>query len=63
MKKIEVIAHFGSVNALAQALRIKAAAVYQWGEDLPPRRAYEVERLTNGALKADFSPKSESKAA
>ncbi len=51
MKKKDVIAHFGSVGAVADALKIKGAAVSQWGEDVPVRRAYELEKLTDGALK------------
>jgi hypothetical protein len=51
VKKKDVIAHFGSVGAVADALKIKGAAVSQWGEDVPVRRAYELEKLTDGALK------------
>lgn len=53
MKKSDVIAHFGSVGAVAAALKIAGAAVSQWGENIPVRRAYELERITNGALKVD----------
>lgn len=51
MWKYEVVAHFGSVIAVAKALGIKSAAVSQWPDRIPMRRAYELERLTNGALK------------
>lgn len=53
VKKQAVIEYFGSVGAVAQALKIKGSAVSQWGEDVPMRRAYELERITNGALKVD----------
>lgn len=53
MKKRDVIAHFGSVGAVAAALKIKGAAVSQWGELVPVRRAYEIERLTKGVLKVE----------
>lgn len=52
MKKNEAIGHFGSVVKLAEALGIKPQAVSQWGEHIPMRRAYEIERITNGKLKA-----------
>jgi len=55
MNKSDVIAHFGSVGAVAAALKIKGAAVSQWGALVPARRAYQLERLTNGALKVDES--------
>lgn len=62
MKKSDVIAHFGSVSAVADALKIRGAAVSQWGETIPALRAYEIERITNGALTVDDRP-DESKAA
>jgi len=46
------IRHFGSVQKLAEALRIHRSAVYQWGDQVPPRRALELEKLTRGRLKA-----------
>lgn len=56
MKKALVINHFGSVSALAEALGINTAAIYQWGDDVPRLRAYEIERITNGELRvADSS--------
>ena len=49
----DAIAHFGSVAALAKALGIARVAPYQWGERPPMRRQYEIERLTDGALKVE----------
>lgn len=54
MKKQEAIQYFGSLVNLAKALGIGHSAISQWSEDIPQRRAYEIERITNGALKADF---------
>jgi len=54
MKKADAIAYFGTPTAVAKALGIFPAAVYQWGENVPPRRAYELEKITDGALKADI---------
>lgn len=55
MNKDEVLKHFGGVGAVAQALGVKSAAVSQWGEIVPARRAYEIERITDGALKVDVA--------
>lgn len=54
MKKKDVIEHFGSVGAVADALKIKGSAVSQWGEDIPVRRAYELEKITHGILKIHY---------
>lgn len=56
MKKKDVIEHFGGVGKTAIALGVLQSAVSQWGENVPQRRAFEIERITNGALKADFTP-------
>jgi len=53
MRKREAIKHFGGVRQLAAALNIWPTAVSQWGDTIPPRRAYEIERLTKGKLRAD----------
>jgi DNA-binding transcriptional regulator YdaS (Cro superfamily) len=54
VKTQDAIEHFKSARQLAKALGIWPTAISQWGEKVPPRRAYEIERLTNGALKADL---------
>ena len=51
MKTQDAIRHFKTPSALAAALRIKRQAIPQWGERVPKLRAYELERLTGGALK------------
>ncbi|WP_051311608.1 Cro/CI family transcriptional regulator [Zooshikella ganghwensis] len=53
MKKVDVIKYFGSASKLASALGIKPAAISQWKEYIPPLRAYQLEHLTNGKLKAN----------
>tara|TARA_B100001063_G_scaffold246739_1_gene287306 strand:+ start:2065 stop:2250 length:186 start_codon:yes stop_codon:yes gene_type:complete len=53
LKKIDAIAHFGSATKLAKAIKIAPAAISQWGENIPMLRAYQIERITNGALKAE----------
>lgn len=54
MKTKQVIDHFGSVRAVADALDIKAVqSVYDWGEEPPIGRQYQIQVLTKGKLKAD----------
>lgn len=55
MKKQDAINHFGGVGKVAEALGIFHTAVSQWGEDVPMRRAFELESITNGSLKSGFS--------
>ncbi|KAJ8740022.1 helix-turn-helix domain-containing protein [Aeromonas veronii] len=52
MKKADVLEHFGGGSKVARALGISAATVSCWGEVIPKGRAYEIEVLTGGALKA-----------
>lgn len=56
MRKLDVVQHFGSVSAVAAALGITHASVSQWGETIPVRRAYEIERITGGALVVQSPP-------
>ena len=52
MKKTDVINHFRSAAELAKKLNISEAAISQWGETIPQGRAYQIEVLTAGKLKA-----------
>jgi len=52
MKTTAAVDHFGSIRALADALEITPQAVYQWGEHVPAGRDFQIEVLTQGALKA-----------
>jgi len=52
MKTRQAIKHFGSIKLLARALAIKPPSVYQWGDQPPKQRQYELERITKGKLKA-----------
>ncbi len=51
MKTLDAINMFGGmgrgggVRQLARALRISVQAVYLWGDEVPPLRRYEIERL------------------
>lgn len=53
MKKQEALDHFGGVVGLAKALGCKPQAISQWGETIPQGRAYQIEVLSGGQLKAD----------
>lgn len=56
MKKQDALNHFGGVVELAKALGCKPQAISQWGETIPQGRAYQIEVLTGGKLKADHIP-------
>lgn len=62
MKTKDVIAHFGSQQEVAKVLRIHKSAVSQWGDKVPRLRAYQLERITNGALSVDDNEYSKPKA-
>lgn len=59
MKKIDVLNHFGSQADVASALTaggypISQPAICKWPEDVPPLRAFQIERITNGKLSAEL---------
>ena len=49
----DCIKHFGSKAKLAGALRREVPSVYGWKEYPPPIRQMQIERMTNGELKAE----------
>ena len=53
MRTAEVIAHFKTQGAVAEALGITQPSVALWGDYPPPGRQYQVELLTKGVLKAE----------
>lgn len=53
MRKHEVIEYFGGVSKTASTLGISHPAVCRWGEVIPEKQAFVIERLTNGKLKYD----------
>lgn len=54
MKTADVIAHFGGQGRLAKAIDVSQPAISKWGETVPELRAYQIQVLTNGKLKANF---------
>lgn len=53
MRTDQAIQFYGSKAALARALRIRQPSIYSWGDLVPLGRAYELQDLTQGALKVD----------
>lgn len=53
MKTSEAVEFFKTQEALAKALGISQAAVSQWGETVPKGRAYQLQVMTRGKLKAE----------
>ena len=62
MKTKQAIKRFGSAAALARALGISRQSVHDWGDTVPEGRAYQLEVLTEGALKAPRPPNIEARA-
>jgi DNA-binding transcriptional regulator YdaS (Cro superfamily) len=45
VKKLEAIRHFGSQQAVADALGLHKSAVSQWGEEVPQLRAFQLKEI------------------
>lgn len=52
MRTEEAIKHFGTAAELARQLGISRQSVHDWGDYVPEGRAYQLEVLTQGALRA-----------
>lgn len=52
MKTQDAIDFFGNKVKVATALGLHRSAITNWGEEVPPRRAHEIEKLTGGKLKS-----------
>ena len=55
MKTKDAISYFGNKSSLAKALELSKSAISQWPEKVPELRAYQIEHLTQGKLKAKGS--------
>lgn len=53
MRKKDVIEHFGSQKAVADALDISEQAVSNWDDEIPRGRAFELQVLTGGKLQVE----------
>jgi DNA-binding transcriptional regulator YdaS (Cro superfamily) len=49
----QAISHYGTQTKLATALGIKQGSVSDWGEYPPAIRQLQLQRITNGRLKAE----------
>lgn len=49
----DLISHFGTQVAIADALGIAQPTVSSWRGVVPPKYQYQVEVITEGALRAD----------
>jgi len=56
MNKRDAIDAFGSATALADALGISFQAVYKWGPEVPPLRAYQIRELLAECAADDGEP-------
>lgn len=54
-----VVAHFGGIKNLAQKLGLTRHAIYMWRGRIPRSRAYEIQALTKGKIKAEDILKSD----
>jgi predicted transcriptional regulator len=53
MLKTTVKRHFGSLEAVAQALGITKSAVSQWPDRVPEGAAYKLQFITGGKLRVE----------
>lgn len=53
MTYTDLITHFGTQVAIAEALGIAQPTVSGWKGSVPAKYQYQVEVITNGALRAD----------
>ena len=53
MTTSDVIRHYGTQQKVADALGIRQGSVSGWGEYPPALRQLQLQRLTNGRLKAE----------
>lgn len=54
MDYADLIKHYGSQAAIAQAVALKQPSIWAWQKSgVPAERQLEFQRLTNGKLKAD----------
>lgn len=51
MLKTQVVEYYGGISKTAIALGVTHSAVCQWGNVIPQKQAFVIERITNGKLK------------
>jgi hypothetical protein len=55
MKTADVVAYYGTYEAVGQAVGITKAGVWMWPERVPQAHAYKLQVLTGGKLRVDPS--------
>ena len=55
MLKADVIAYFGGVRAVAEALKLSTQAVTAWKTIIPEVNAWRIFSITKGEMKIDQS--------
>ena len=53
MLKTQVVEYYGGISKTAIALGVTHSAVCQWGNVIPQKQAFVIERITKGQLKYD----------
>ncbi|MCV4932533.1 Cro/CI family transcriptional regulator, partial [Escherichia coli] len=53
MLKTQVVEYYGGISKTAIALGVTHSAVCQWGNVIPQKQAFVIERITIGKLKYD----------
>lgn len=54
MKTNDVLIYFGSKAEIGRVLGVSKSAISQWGNEVPPLRAYQIEQITKGKLSANL---------
>lgn len=55
MKTVDVVRFFGSKSKVAKELQLTKQAVGQWGEIVPELRQLQIELITSGQLRSEFT--------
>ncbi|ENB6028604.1 Cro/CI family transcriptional regulator [Kluyvera ascorbata] len=55
MLKNKVVDYYGGISKTAVALGVTHSAVCQWGDVIPQKQAFVIDRITKGKLKYDAS--------
>lgn len=55
MKTNHALVAVGGIKELCRLLNCTRSAVYQWGDEIPESRQYELEVKTDKKLKSDYT--------
>jgi len=57
MKTMQLIKHYGTLAEVGKLCGCTPQAVSKWGVNVPVLRQYQIEVITDGLFKSDFSIK------